>query len=522
MTTIVEASGLEVKFEKLLAAVVKEIPTDNTGNVATDPRKQVEARLRKEWESPKIKEMEFCLQKRFSQEEARHLLFFPDEKQVEFYVSLILDPPDGAPSNHPQKILQVPFISMLYLVHSNNWKSMVSFISAGGLRSLTTLLAHKNIYLRSQVIDIVLKVTSSPYMDWFEKPKDSTQQCLHTRLLELTQWGLVKNLLANSPQTLKKDLGNIPPMASYFSLQILAFYLSWTRKLYTKDGTLSLSKEILNTLRVWTTAATGVEEKELITKLYEDFSRFPPADDAEGHNVNIKQTGGALTDVKEVEEDTRSPTERANDAKTTGNTHFKKKEYEKAIQCYNEAISLDNTRAAFYGNVAAAWLQLAKLDKKERNETKVSCVEKCIENCKAAIQRDPTYAKAFFRYAQALALVGKKPDALEKCKEAKTVVSVEEKSKPPKAVLKQLSALKSQIQKLANEIKDTMEDELVQENGWKAPISEPTSTESLENDLDASVVAPVRSNVAPRREAKDKKKVSKIAAALLRRKKSNK
>ena len=175
-----------------------------------------------------------------------------------------------------------------------------------------------------------------------------------------------------------------------------------------------------------------------------------------------------------------------------------------------------STVVAIAGGTAIAVLGVVSAAKRAKSEITDTMMRK------AAIQRDPTYAKAFFRYAQALALVGKKPDALEKCKEAKTVVSVEEKSKPPKAVLKQLSALKSQIQKLANEIKDTMEDELVQENGWKAPISEPTSTESLENDLDASVVAPVRSNVAPRREAKDKKKVSKIAAALLRRKKSNK
>ena len=90
------------------------------------------------------------MQKRVSEDEARHFLFFPTEKQIEGYVTLICDPPTGAPSTHPQHILQVPFNSMLYLHHADNWPLCKSFIRAGGLRSLSTLIAHKNIYLRSQ------------------------------------------------------------------------------------------------------------------------------------------------------------------------------------------------------------------------------------------------------------------------------------------------------------------------------------------------------------------------------------
>ncbi len=142
-------SNTTPEFEKLLSKILQVIPTSTDSN-QPNPRKQVETRLRKEWNEPKAKELEFCLQKRVSEDEARHLLFFPTEEQIEGYVTLICDPPVGAPSTHPQHILQIPFISMLYLAHADNWPLCKSFIRAGGLRSLSALLAHKNIYLRSQ------------------------------------------------------------------------------------------------------------------------------------------------------------------------------------------------------------------------------------------------------------------------------------------------------------------------------------------------------------------------------------
>ena len=130
-----------------------------------------------------------------------------------------------------------------------------------------------------------MKVTSTPYLDWFDLPKDHDQKVLHTRLLELSQWDFIKNLLSNGPH-IEGDHNKIPN-ASFFCLQILAFWLSWTRKLYSKDGILNLSKELLNTLKKWKESVVVAEEKELITKLYEDFIRFPPAEDMDGHRVKV-------------------------------------------------------------------------------------------------------------------------------------------------------------------------------------------------------------------------------------------
>ena len=309
--------------------------------------------------------------------------------------------------------------------------------------------------------------------------------------MELSQWDFIKNLLSNGPH-IEGDHNKIPN-ASFFCLQILAFWLSWTRKLYSKDGILNLSKELLNTLKKWKESVIVAEEKELITKLYEDFIRFPPAEDMDGHRVKVNNNalnnnknnnsidGGA--DIIEIEEvkDTRTPAEKADEARANGNELFKKKLYKEAIEAYKEAIRHDNTRAAFYANLAAAWLQLSKqiqnevkklknlrvndgIDEKNANMFKHA--EKCIEACKDAIKRDPTYVKAFHRFGQALDILGKKADALNKLKEAKKVLQAEIRSKPPKEVLKKLKKLKKSIGNLEADIKERQEAEDRASNGW--------------------------------------------------------
>ena len=91
----------------------------------------------------------------------------------------------------------------------------------------------------------------------------------------------------------------------------------------------------------------------------------------EGHRVKVHNDAlrggtGAVVEGKgeaeiiEIEEvqDTRTPAEKAEEARSTGNQFFKEKEYKKAIEAYKEAIRYDNTRAAFFANFAASWLQL--------------------------------------------------------------------------------------------------------------------------------------------------------------------
>ena len=388
-------------------------------------------------------------------------------------------------------------------------------------------------------------------MDWFDPPKDHAQKVLHSRLLELSQWDFLKNLLANGPHV-EGDHNKIPN-ASFFCLQILAFWLSWTRKLYSKDGILNLSKELLNTLLKWKQSVVNPEEKELIVKLYDDFIRFPPAEDMEGHRVKVHNdalrggTGGVVegkgADIIEIEEvqDARTPAEKAEEARSTGNQFFKEKEYKKAIEAYKEAIRYDNTRAAFFANLAASWLQLSKrfqtdikklqrlrvndgIEKKKAEMVKHA--EKCIDCCKDAIKRDPTYVKAFHRFGQALDILEKPIEALSKLKEAEKVLKAEIRSKPPKDALKKLKRLEKSIDSLKADIKERQEAAARASNGWginninvnkpsqskkgktKSKVKVKKDASGLENAEGANTDEP----------SVDDPRISRIASKLLKRK----
>jgi hypothetical protein len=92
---------------------------------------------------------------------------------------------------------------------------------------------------------------------------------MHTKMLMLTETSdIIKSL------TLNKD----NPALSYCALQILAFYMSWVRKLYTKRE-LRLSTALLHALSEWKSKAEmSDEERTLALNVFEDFNRWPAAD----------------------------------------------------------------------------------------------------------------------------------------------------------------------------------------------------------------------------------------------------
>merc|ERR1711865_220151 len=186
------------------------------------------------------------------------------------------------------------FLSLLYLVHIENWGLIRTFIAAGGLMALVDHIAHKSLGIRSQAIDIIHRITSTQYFDWFAKPKDHESKILHQRFLQLSNSSFVKHLLLNSPGRMNEKTQQIaePSMGSLFSLQILAFWLSWVRKLYSENNELRLSREILGTLKRWSEIERNLvisqNEIDLAIKVYEDFNRLPPADGVEGHHVLVE------------------------------------------------------------------------------------------------------------------------------------------------------------------------------------------------------------------------------------------
>jgi len=98
--------------------------------------------------------------------------------------------------------------------------------------------------------------------------------------------------------------------------------------------------------------------------------------------------------------------------KTKGNDHYKKKEFDAAIQCYDAALDLDDTDISFLTNKAAVFYEMKDFDK-------------CIEVCTKAIERGrelfadyKLVARAMTRKGNALAAKGELEAAISIYKDA--------------------------------------------------------------------------------------------------------
>lgn len=73
------------------------------------------------YEHPKVAQLEAVLLKRITEDEARHILFFPDQDQAAYYQKLVANPPKGAPEEHPQRAVQVRRHDIA-LLYSSIWR----------------------------------------------------------------------------------------------------------------------------------------------------------------------------------------------------------------------------------------------------------------------------------------------------------------------------------------------------------------------------------------------------------------
>ncbi|XP_075224897.1 translocase of outer membrane 70 [Lycorma delicatula] len=106
--------------------------------------------------------------------------------------------------------------------------------------------------------------------------------------------------------------------------------------------------------------------------------------------INSEKNEKESVEVPAKEE---TPLESALGLKNSGNTFFKKKNYEDAIRCYTEAIEIcpENEKsnlATFYQNRAAAYEHMQNF-------------EAVIKDCSGALEQDPKYVKALLRRAKA-------------------------------------------------------------------------------------------------------------------------
>ena len=188
---------LKSRFQVLQAGICAGFPSDAEGGGGL--RETMMKNLQNMYDAPRVSELEFCLCKRFTPDEARHLVFFPTQEQFKLYARLIDDPPDGAPADHPQRRLQMSHMCMMYLCHINRWEFVSDFVLHGGLHSLCGLIQHKNLHLRSQAVECFHRVTGNEDFDWFQPPPktERIKTLLHQQLLSLTNAQFIKNLLGN-------------------------------------------------------------------------------------------------------------------------------------------------------------------------------------------------------------------------------------------------------------------------------------------------------------------------------------
>lgn len=163
--------------------------------------------------------------------------------------------------------------------------------------------------------------------------------------------------------------------------------------------------------------------------------------------------------------------------KDQGNTHYKKKEFEKALECYNKAIELDPENVSFKTNKAAVYFETKEY-------------EKCIETCQEAINEAKAnkgydykmVSKAYFRMGNAYDKMDKMDEAIanyDKC-------LMEDPLPAAKAGMKKLKEKKQRLEKEAYLDKDKSEEhkglgnEHFKAGKWIAAIDE--YSEALKRD----------------------------------------
>ncbi|TKR86655.1 hypothetical protein L596_011201 [Steinernema carpocapsae] len=99
-------------------------------------------------------------------------------------------------------------------------------------------------------------------------------------------------------------------------------------------------------------------------------------------------------------------TEKALEFKQLGNEHYKKREFEAAIENYEKAIEINPVNMTFYSNVAAVLFEQNKYDE---------CIEKCLKAVEVGRENRADYtliAKAFARIGNAYSKKGELKEAL--------------------------------------------------------------------------------------------------------------
>eukprot|EP00742_Colponemidia_sp_Colp-10_P024525 GILJ01029449.1.p1 GENE.GILJ01029449.1~~GILJ01029449.1.p1 ORF type:complete len:366 (+),score=44.34 GILJ01029449.1:65-1162(+) len=111
------------------------------------------------------------------------------------------------------------------------------------------------------------------------------------------------------------------------------------------------------------------------------------------------------SDHEEEEAEDLASQRRADVIKAKANTLYQNKDYKGAIKLYTTAIAINPLQAVLYSNRAAAYLGL-------------SSASSALQDCRAAMMLDPSYAKPVYRLGQALLILGRVEECVDLCKDA--------------------------------------------------------------------------------------------------------
>jgi len=102
------------------------------------------------------------------------------------------------------------------------------------------------------------------------------------------------------------------------------------------------------------------------------------------HVVRVDSDGSEIEDSHDEDQEEEERIKMAAEYKDEGNAHFKNGTFDKAVECYTMAQSLDIANPVYPANRAMANLKLKNWKEAE-------------EDCTRALRHDPTYEKALFR-----------------------------------------------------------------------------------------------------------------------------
>lgn len=326
-------------------------------------------------------------------------------------------------------------------------------------------MRNDNLYERSQALEIFMSITDCDVYDWFQPPAGHADKLLHQKLLDLINHPhFLQNLLLNRTDSY--------PGGSFRALQILAFWLSWVRALYTKDQKLSLSRALMDDLHQWSSqlpnpdAGIMEEEVQLAKTLMDDFCKDYPQGSPDGTSPaagGLSVTGVMLplehlTDKSttpvidaEVDEVTvptpqKSPVERIQELKEDGNVRYRAGDVDTALEKYEEALQLAGSlqgsdistnkqhelMVTLYTNLSNALWKKYTVAKDMKRDADVCqpLLAKITEQCELALTLHPTHTKAFYRLITTMIEQHQHKEAYDRAEQFKSILLQTKTSSP--------------------------------------------------------------------------------------------